>query len=148
MPALLDRPQLRRTGSPRRARVLFVDDDRDALESFGYLLRHVGYEVLLAGSGEEALEHARAGRFDVLLSDLDMPEMDGAGLLRAVRALPGYGDVPAILMTGQVGSADVARAVASGFDRYIAKPASLTAVQRAIGQLLDRADDGRGESSD
>lgn len=148
MPAILDRPRLRRSGASRPARVLFVDDDLDALESFGYLLRHVGFEVTLASSGAEALQCARERRFDVLLSDLDMPGMDGAALLRALRAQPGHGDVPAILLTGHVIAEEVGRAMATGFDRHIAKPASLTTVQRAIGQLLERDDDERDEPSD
>lgn len=125
---------------PRRApgaRVLLVDDDADAVESFRYLLEHAGYAVTALGSGAAALEACAAGRHDVLVSDLDMPEMDGCTLLRTLRARPATARLPALALSGHATPDDVARALAAGFDRHMAKPADADAVARVIDVLLE-----------
>jgi prevent-host-death family protein len=69
-----------------KGRVLIVDDDPSALRAYGHRLAEAGFEVAEASGGAEALHRIETGRFDVLISDIKMPEMDGLTLLRRVRA--------------------------------------------------------------
>ncbi len=124
-----------RAGAPAPSRVLLVDDDHDAAESLGYLLEHLGHQVVVADSGDQALEIAAVERFDVLVSDLDMPMIDGCSLLRELRRRPATAHLPAVALSGHATPDDVARALAAGFDRHIAKPADAAVVSDAIDVL-------------
>ena len=100
-------------------RILVVDDDRPQAEEFGVLLRHAGCEVTLAGNGREAMDLLRHDVPDVVLTDLDMPEMDGLELVQAIRR--DYPALPVILMTA-MGSEDVAaKALHRGAASYVRK---------------------------
>src|SRR5436309_3371182 len=69
----------------RMTRILVVDDDRPQAAEYGVLLRHAGCEVTVAGNGREAMDLLRHDVPDVVLTDLDMPEMDGLELVQAIR---------------------------------------------------------------
>src|SRR5437763_16278397 len=100
-------------------RILVVDDDRPQAEEFGVLLRDGGCEVMLAGNGREAMDLLRHDVPDVVLTDLDMPEMDGLELVQAVRR--DYPALPVILMT-EMGNEDVAaKALRHGAASYVRK---------------------------
>ncbi len=79
-----------------RGRVLIVDDERSVLDSYTRWLVKAGFEVSEASGGAEALQRIESGQFDVVLSDISMPEIDGFALLRRVRAHSV--DLPVILM--------------------------------------------------
>ena len=100
-------------------------------------LRHAGYEVAVAGDGAEALEAARRARFDVIVSDIGMPGMDGYELAQALRALPAYGGVPIIAVTGFSMYDDSRRATQCGFDAHMTKPIDPVALLEIIDRLRD-----------
>ena len=79
-------------------RILVVDDDRSQAEEFGVLLRNAGCDVTLAGNGREAMDLLRRDLPDIVLTDLDMPVMDGLELVQAIRR--DYPALPVILMSG------------------------------------------------
>lgn len=106
----------------RPLRILVVDDAPDVLEMFGTLLRLSGYETAVAPSAVEALELARCAQFDVVVSDIGMPEMSGYELAQHLRALPDYKDVPMIAITGFTMFKDRERALESGFNVHLSKP--------------------------
>jgi DNA-binding NtrC family response regulator len=102
------------------ARILVIDDDDAVRESIGRMLRGVGYVVQPAGSGEEGIELARAGGFDVILSDLRMPGLSGLDVLLRLRQV--RVDAAFILMTG-FGSIDTAvEAMKLGAVDFMQKP--------------------------
>ncbi|MEO8249118.1 MAG: PAS domain-containing protein, partial [Burkholderiales bacterium] len=104
-------------------RILVVDDSEDALVSFTALLQLEGAEVTAAGSGADALAAAaEAASFDLILSDIAMPEMDGYVLIAKLRALETTRAVPAVALTGFGRPADVQRALAAGFNAHLGKP--------------------------
>jgi CheY-like chemotaxis protein len=82
-----------------------------------------GAEVMTACSGEQAIAALQAGRVDVVISDIGMPNMDGFEFIRRVRALQGpIRHVPAIALTAYARSDDRRRAMTAGFDTYLSKP--------------------------
>ncbi|MBC8108673.1 MAG: PAS domain-containing protein [Anaerolineae bacterium] len=105
-------------------RVLVVDDEPDARNLVQRLLEDHGAVVSTAGSALEAIQLLKQGRFDVLCSDVGMPENDGYELIRRVRRLGrgNGGDIPAIALTAYARAEDRMKAVAAGFLMHVAKP--------------------------
>ena len=137
-PARLDRRP--RAGRDReeaagRPRALVVDDAPDVAEMVGMMMRVAGYEVETALSAPEALELARSDRFDVVISDIGMPVMNGYEFAERLRLTPGYAAVPLIAVTGFTMYDDRARALTAGFDDFLAKPINTTDLLGAVERL-------------
>lgn len=109
-------------GSLEGMSVLVVDDSEDTTEMVRHLLEIGGASVCAATSGFEALRLAREKQFDVVLSDISMPEMDGFEFLSKLRELPGKEAVPAVALTGFGRPEDVQRASDNGFYAHLTKP--------------------------
>ncbi|CAI8909240.1 Regulator of RpoS [Pseudomonas sp. IT-P74] len=106
---------------PRRPKVLLVDDEESILSSLRRLLRGQPYDVLLAGSGAQALEIMAQQPVDLVMSDARMPNMDGATLLAHVHRL--YPQTTRIMLTGHVDPSAIIKAINEGqIHRYISKP--------------------------
>jgi|WetSurMetagenome_2_1015567.scaffolds.fasta_scaffold196037_2 CheY-like chemotaxis protein len=105
-----------------RSRILVVDDDPDTRLLMKMMLACDGYEVSLAGDGEQAWTSLAETIPDLLLSDIMMPELDGLGLLRRIRAHPVLRALPVILLTAQAGIGGQAEAFGLGADDYMIKP--------------------------
>jgi EAL domain-containing protein (putative c-di-GMP-specific phosphodiesterase class I) len=101
--------------------VLLVDDDPALLRSLSRVLARSGFEVATADSGLAAIEHVRNTRFDVVVSDISMPAMDGIELLRKIREHDL--DLPVLLLTGAPALESAIGAVEYGAFKYITKPA-------------------------
>ncbi|HEY0008939.1 MAG TPA: PAS domain S-box protein [Tepidisphaeraceae bacterium] len=108
----------------RGVRALVVDDEPDARALVRRLLEDCEAVVTMAGSAEEAVRLLKENPFDVLVSDIGMPDEDGYALIRRVRALDpvGGGDIPAIALTAYAREEDRAKALAAGFQTHVAKP--------------------------
>ena len=104
------------------ARVLIVEDNRDNLELVRYLLQCAGHTVLAAMNGAEGLTVAQRERPDLVVSDLQMPVLDGYEMLRALRADAATPRMPMIAVTAFSMPGDSSRALAAGFDGYLSKP--------------------------
>jgi CheY-like chemotaxis protein len=109
-------------------RVLLVDDDADSLELVGMALKDAGASVTSVRSAREAL--AARGPFDVIVSDIGMPEVDGYSLVRRIRSRDQGADVPALALTAYAREVDAERALRAGFQEHLAKPVE-------HGKLLD-----------
>jgi PAS domain S-box-containing protein len=109
-------------GSLAGMNVLVVDDSEDTTEMVRHLLEIGGATVSAATSGREALRIAREKEFDVVLSDISMPEMDGFEFLSKLRKIPGKQDLPAVALTGFGRPEDVQRACSEGFYAHLTKP--------------------------
>ncbi|AUX23220.1 transcriptional regulator [Sorangium cellulosum] len=105
-------------------RVLVVDDQPDAAEVAGAMLQELGARPWVASSAREALRAVAELPFDVIVSDLGMPDEDGYALIRELRALPpaAGGAIPVVAMTAYARREDRQRALAAGFQAYLAKP--------------------------
>jgi CheY-like chemotaxis protein len=120
-----------------KPRALVVDDVADVMEMIGLFLRHAGYEVAMAACGPDALEVARAERFDIIVSDIGMPGMNGYELAQELRALPHCSTVPMIAVTGFSVYDDKGRALQCGFNAHLTKPINPMALLELIERLRD-----------
>jgi two-component system CheB/CheR fusion protein len=130
-PARLGDAEARAAAKPR---ALVVDDAPDVTEMLSFALRYAGYEVVPAFSGAQALDAARAGSFDVVVSDIGMPGMSGYELAEKLRGLDDYRQTPLIAVTGFSMYDDRDRALASGFDAFVNKPVN----PRDLVSLIER----------
>lgn len=133
-PALAETPQAEPAFEPGTSRLhaLVVDDSPDITEMLAAVLRLSGYDVSTAYSAAAALGIAREKRFDVVVSDIAMPEMDGYEMARALRALPEYTAVPMIAVTGFAMYDDRDRALEAGFNTHLSKPINPSELMRTV----------------
>lgn len=123
----------REIGAGRTA--LVVDDVADVTEMLAVVLTHAGYTVTTAASAPAALNFARERHFDVIISDIGMPEMNGYQLAREVRQLPGYEHTPMVAVTGYSMFDDKERSTKAGFSAHMTKPIDPRALLDLIEQL-------------
>jgi CheY-like chemotaxis protein len=118
-----------------KRRILVVDDHGDTLRSMQLLLRRLGYEVLAAENMTDALQIAEEQPFDILLSDIGLPDGSGLELLKRIRRTR---DVPALALSGFGMDEDVERSRDAGFSDHLIKPVSIDRLQAAIAQLEEQ----------
>jgi two-component system chemotaxis sensor kinase CheA len=120
-----------------RPRVLVADDSLTARTLARNILISAGYDVAVAVDGEEAWRRLREERFDVLVSDVRMPKMDGIELTRRLRADEALGRLPVVLLTSLGQKEEIAAGAEAGADEYIVKGSyDQTALLEALGRLL------------
>jgi CheY-like chemotaxis protein len=128
--------------SGRALRVLLVEDDADDVELSSHLLRRLraGLNVATAGDGREALDYlsrVRGGGVDLILLDLNMPVMDGASFLRAVKREPELRSIPVVVLSTSSSEKDVTEAYGLGASGYVVKPAGYPQFERAVRGVAD-----------
>ncbi|RYE64767.1 MAG: response regulator [Oxalobacteraceae bacterium] len=124
----------------RLIRVLYADDHAVNRNVVGLILQPYGVEMTYAVNGREALEIATSQAFDVILMDVQMPEMDGLSATRALReheALKGLPRTPVVSLTANAMADDIERSIAAGSDLHLAKPIRRAALLAAVQQLLN-----------
>jgi len=109
--------------APRRWRLLLAEDEPLQRRLFHHTLSCAGYDVEAVQCGEDALERVTKGHFDILITDWDMPGLDGASLCRKVRALDLNKHLHILMLTGHLLGSDLAAAIEAGADDYLRKPA-------------------------
>ncbi|MGE0712319.1 MAG: response regulator [Planctomycetota bacterium] len=133
-----DAPQPPGTDSHRRRAVLVVEDSALTRELVAEIARDAGYRVQTAGDGEEAWARLEEGAFDLLLTDLEMPRLDGLGLLERVRAHARLKRLPAIVITTRSSPEERRACLAAGADGFLSKSEFregelLAAMRRVLG---------------
>ena len=119
-----------------RPRVLVVDDEPSIRDLLSKMLALVDYLVDVASDGQSALEHMRLGRYDLLITDLRMPGMDGISVIHAARRL--QADLPVIIITGFSTEASAIEAANLGVAGYLTKPFRVPKVLEAAAKALGR----------
>jgi two-component system CheB/CheR fusion protein len=117
-------------------RILLVEDDADTLEATRLLLTLEGAQVSATANAHDALAAAEGGVFDLVISDIGMPEMDGFELARRLRANTRSARWPVVAVSGFGSASDVARALEAGFSAHLPKPLAMEELDRAVGELL------------
>lgn len=116
--------------------VLVADDDADARTAMCFRLRLDGYCTVHAECGREVVDAVHIGRPDVLLLDLDMSDVDGWDVLKALHHDPDVADVRIVVLTGDASEMTEQRALCAGAEAYIVKPVSEVDVARTVDRVL------------
>ena len=117
-------------------RILVVDDEKTLVKGMKFNLENEGYEVECAYDGAAALDLAREGRFDLVILDVMMPEMDGIEACMKIRE---FSNVPIIMLTAKSEDADKLMGFESGADDYLTKPFNILELKARVRALLRRA---------
>lgn len=128
-----DRPTpLRAASRTHPLRILLVEDHKDTLRSLKFLLNRLGHQVLSAENMTEALRISEAEQFDLLLSDIGLPDGSGLELIRQIRQKR---EVNAIAVSGYGMDEDIQRSQEAGFFEHLTKPISLDRLQEVIDRI-------------
>jgi two-component system chemotaxis response regulator CheY len=118
-------------------RILTVDDSATVRRMVSFTLRGAGYDVVEAEDGVEGLEKASAQQIDLVLTDQNMPRMDGLTLIKSLREMPTYRKSPILVLTTESGDDMKARGRAAGATGWMVKPFDpdrlLTVVRKVLG---------------
>ena len=125
-----------------------MDDSEDTIAMLQELLKVAGANVMTATNGADALRIAAENEFDVILSDISMPEMDGFEFLQRLRKIDGRQNVPVVAITGFGRSADIARARAAGFYSHLTKPLNLQVFTDVLQQIAKEREGLGGATAD
>jgi len=120
--------------------ILIVEDNDKNLKLVRDLLQFHGYRTLEAATGAEGLAQASAHGPDLILLDIQLPDLDGVKVLGRLRADPGTAAIPVVALTAYAMKDDEARLLGAGFDGYLAKPIT---VKEFPGQVRQYCDAGR-----
>ena len=118
------------------AKILVVDDEKLLVKGMKFNLENEGYQVECAYDGATAVELARDGRFDLLILDVMMPEVDG---LEACMRIREFSNVPIIMLTAKSEDADKLMGFESGADDYLTKPFNILELKARVRALLRRS---------
>ncbi len=114
------------------ARILVIEDNPTNLELISYLLKAFGHETLAATDGEKGLEVVRREMPDLIICDIQLPNMNGYEVARRLKADPALRAIPLVAVTAMAMVGDRDRVLAAGFDGYIPKP---IAPETFVGQV-------------
>jgi len=117
-------------------KIMIVDDCQITRKLLGHYLKSRGYSVIFAENGLDALEKLGTEKVNLIMTDLNMPYMDGIELLKAIKSDPNMSDIPILMVTTENDSADKERALLSGADGYIVKPVTGEAIAENIKIIL------------
>jgi two-component system, sensor histidine kinase len=124
-----------REGLPiNRQRVLVVDDQFDAAQSLAVLLIQLGHQAQFLTDPRAAVDAAETFRPSIVFLDINMPDINGWDLARALRARYGFEALRIVAITGYGSDEDVRKSRAAGFDTYITKPVSLELIQEVVAE--------------
>lgn len=115
--------------------VLLVEDDEDNIVTVADYLSFKHFHVLVARNGREALELASRGAPDVIVMDIQMPELDGLEAIRKLRRMPGLAQTPIVALTALAMAGDRERCLQAGATEYLSKPVSLRHLAALLAEL-------------
>ena len=103
-------------------KILVVDDDELVLIAIQELLSPLGFSVTILSNGPEALEKVSGDRFDLVILDVIMPEMNGFEVCQRIRKMDSYSETPILMLTAKSGEEDKQRGMEAGANLYLSKP--------------------------
>jgi|GEM_PF-1132905 len=118
--------------------ILVAEDHLDSRQTLARVLRHMGYRVIEAGNGQDALALATQEKLLAVLMDVNMPVMDGVEATLTLRADPRFADLPIFALTGDVTPVNQHRIGEAGINGYLEKPVTWDALRQALGSLGTR----------
>jgi CheY-like chemotaxis protein len=118
--------------------ILVVDDSATVRKFVAASLNMKGFRVITAADGIEALEKMPADKFDLIILDLNMPDMDGFEFMRSVRETPEYSEIPIIILSSMTDMKNKDLALEMGAVAFLEKPLSTEAIQREVFRFINR----------
>jgi CheY-like chemotaxis protein len=121
-------------------KVLLIDDSIDSLELLSRLLKKKGAQVTAVSQPHEGLLQAKSSKFDIVVSDIGMPDLSGYDLMKQLRNWEEQErrpHVPSVALTAYASTADAEQAIAAGFQRHLPKPINFTALAQALTDLME-----------
>ena len=125
--------------SRKPAHLLLVDDDPGLLKLLGMRLTSEGYSVVTAESGQEGLRVLNREKVDLVLTDINMPDINGLELISYMRNNPNYQDIPIIIISTEGSQKDVERGKLLGANDYVVKPFDPATLQKLLQKYLNKA---------
>lgn len=119
-------------------RIIVAEDSRTQAQKLRLVLESAGFEVEVAGEGQAALEQFRSSHFDLVLSDVMMPRMDGYEATRRIRAQQRFKHLPVIALTAKAMREDRQKCMEAGANDYLAKPVDVDRLLSMIRALLPK----------
>jgi two-component system cell cycle response regulator DivK len=119
--------------------ILIVEDNDLNMKFLHDLLELNGYEIEQAGSGHEAMARVREHRPDLILMDMQLPDMSGLDVTRLLKTDPGFRSIPVVAVTAYALKADEERIRAGGCDGYVAKPIAIDGFLQTVADLTGRS---------
>lgn len=118
--------------------ILYVEDNHDNRNLIRRVLESEGYIMAEAINAEDALQKIHSVRPNLILMDINMPDMDGYALTARIKATPGFANVPIVAVTANVMRGDREKSLEAGCDGYIQKPIDIDALSQQIDRFLAR----------
>lgn len=130
------------TSFNEKATILYVEDNPDNRTLVRRILLSENYGLLEAKNAAQALEVLQKTRPDLILMDINMPDMDGYTLTSRIKTMPGFERVPIIALTANVMRGDKEKTLEAGCDGYIQKPLDIDQLLREVARFLSRRNNG------
>lgn len=119
------------------ANILAVDDSPSMRKMVSFTLKEAGHNVVTAENGQQGLEAAKAEKADLVLTDINMPTMDGISLVKALRELPDYAHVPILVLTTESGANKKMEGKTVGATGWLVKPFNPEKLLEVVSKVLD-----------
>ncbi|MBZ0156355.1 MAG: response regulator [Alphaproteobacteria bacterium] len=119
-------------------RLLIVDDDKTTRKILSLYLKGKGYEVVTAENGLDAMEKLGTESINMVVTDMNMPYMDGIELTKTLRADPAWQSMPIIMITTEADEDERKKACEAGVNDYLVKPASADQISESIKKILKK----------
>jgi two-component system chemotaxis response regulator CheY len=125
-------------------KIMVVDDCQTTRKLLVLYLKSKGFDTVVAENGLDAIEQLAAGDINLILSDLNMPYMDGIELIKAIRSDPNWSYIPILMVTTEADSEERERAFKAGANGYIVKPVTADILSQNIKSIMKEIFSGQG----
>lgn len=119
-----------------KLRIMIVDDDSTTRKILGMYVKQKGFDVVMAENGFNALEKLAAENVNLIMTDLNMPNMDGIELIRNLKSNPSYSEIPVMMVTTEADEVERAKAIEAGALAYLVKPVTGDVVANNVKSIL------------
>ncbi len=126
-------------------RILVVDDDKTTRKLLSLYLKGKGHEVITAENGLEAIEKVGTEGINLVVTDMNMPYMDGIELVKNLKADPASSQIPIVMVTTEADEEEKKRAYEAGVDDYLVKPTNAEQINASIKKILKKIFRGGGD---
>ena len=127
-------------------KILIVDDDKTTRKLLSLYLKGKGYEIVTAENGLDAMEKLGMDTINLIVSDMNMPYMDGIELTKTLKADAAWSHIPIIMVTTEADEDEKTKALEAGVDDYLVKPTNADQITDSIKKIIKKIFEGGGEN--